>query len=154
MSRNGAMPRVQPGLGRAGPRSRSRAALLVALAAAIALGLASRRFRPGLPAFVGAYAGDTLWATAVFVTAGLLWPRARTAPLAAGSALFALAIELSQLAHPGWLQAVRHWPLAGYLIGYDFAWSDLACYAAGIGLGVAVDRVTGCGGPAPGRSRE
>ena len=53
--------------------------------------------------------------------------------------MIALTVELSQLAHPAWLVAFRHWPGVGLVIGYDFVPIDLACYAVGIGLGAAID---------------
>lgn len=31
--------------------------------------------------------------------------------------------------------------LGGLVLGYDFVWSDLACYAVGVGLGVVVESV-------------
>ncbi len=128
---------------------RSRARLVLCLVAVIVLGLGSRRFAGVLPPFVARYAGDTLWATAAFLAAALLFPRAARGRLAAGAALFALAVELSQLAHPPWLQAVRRWPGTGLVLGYDFAWSDLACYAAGVALGACLDRGTAVRRPAP-----
>jgi hypothetical protein len=108
----------------------------------IALGLASRTYADSLPSFIARYAGDTLWAAAVFLLLGLLWPEARMRSLAAGAALIALAVELSQLAHPAWLEGLRRKPGVGLLLGYDFLASDLACYAAGILIVAAIDHRT------------
>ena len=108
----------------------------------IALGLASRWRSSSLPVFVAKYAGDTLWATAVFFGLGLIWPAAPARRLALGAAVVALAVELSQLAHPAWLDAFRNLPGVGLVIGYDFVASDLVCYAAGIALAVLVDAAT------------
>jgi hypothetical protein len=106
----------------------------------IALGLASRAYAAHLPVFVARYAGDTLWATAVVLLLGLIRPTARTIHLAIGAAVIALVVELSQLAHPDWLEALRRQPGVGLILGYDFLASDLACYAVGILIGAAVDR--------------
>jgi hypothetical protein len=119
---------------------RSRGAHLAILLVVVALGLASRAYAAHLPVFVARYAGDTLWATAVFLLLGLIRPAARTIHLAMGAAMIALLVELSQLAHPDWLEALRRQPGVGLILGYDFVASDLACYAVGILIGAAVDR--------------
>lgn len=106
----------------------------------IVLGLASRAYAAHLPVFVARYAGDTLWATAVVLLLGLIRPTARTIHLAIGAAVIALAVELSQLAHPDWLEALRLRPGLGLILGYDFLASDLACYAVGVVIGATVDR--------------
>jgi hypothetical protein len=120
---------------------RSRPLYLALAAATVALGLASRRFRSALPAFVGAYAGDVLWAAMVYLLAAAVWPRASVRRLAVGTAVFALAIELGQLYHAPWIDAVRHTRIGGLVLGFGFLWSDLACYAAGIALAAALDAV-------------
>src|SRR5687768_12648558 len=103
---------------------RSRGAQLTLLAAAIGLGLASRHYADALPVPIARYGGDTLWATAVYLTLSVVWPGARVRSLAAGAALISLAVELSQLARPAWLQTVRQWPGAPLLLGYGFLASD------------------------------
>lgn len=123
----------------AAARPRSRALYLALALAVVALGLASRRYRPALPPFVGAYAGDTLWAAMVFLLAAALWNRARTAALAVGAALFAFGIELTQLYHAPWIDAVRATRPGALVLGHDFVWSDLPCYAAGVLLAGAAD---------------
>lgn len=119
------------------PRPRALYALLLLLV--VALGLGSRVFRPHIPDLIARYAGDTLWATALLLTLALIWPRARTRTLALAAALGSLLVELSQLAHPAWLDALRQLPGVALLLGYDFVASDLACYAAGVLLGAAID---------------
>lgn len=121
-------------------RRRSRPLYLALTAVSVALGLASRRFRDALPAFVGAYAGDALWAAMVYFLAAAVWPRASIRRLATGAGVFALAIELSQLYHAPWIDGVRATRPGGLVLGFGFLWSDLACYAAGILLAAAVDR--------------
>ena len=110
------------------------------LALVIALGLGSRRYAEALPFFVARYGGDTLWATAAYLALGILWPGARVRSLAAGAALISLAVELSQLARPAWLEWVRQWRGARLLLGSGFLASDLVCYAAGIALGAAIEQ--------------
>jgi hypothetical protein len=94
-----------------------------------------------LPPFVAAYAGDTLYATMVFVALGILTPRASTARLAATALAISCAIEISQLHHAPWIDAIRRTLPGALVLGYGFLWSDVACYAAGVALGAGVELV-------------
>jgi hypothetical protein len=120
-------------------RPRSRAFYLALALRVVALGLASRRFRPTLPPFVGAYAGDALWAAMVFLLAAAAWPRARVSTLAVGAVLFSFAVEAGQLYRAPWIEAVRATRPGGLMLGHDFVWSDLLCYVAGVSLAAAAD---------------
>jgi hypothetical protein len=122
------------------PRRRSRLVYAPLLVLTIGLGLASRRFAAALPDFVGAYAGDGLWAATVFWLAAMFMTRARTSDLAAGAMTTAVLVELGQLYHVPWLDAVRATRLGALLLGQGFLWSDLACYAAGVSAAALLDR--------------
>ena len=52
---------------------------------------------------------------------------------------FSVAVELSQLYHAPWIDSIRHTTLGGLILGFGFVWSDLVCYALGVGLGVLVE---------------
>ena len=58
---------------------------------------------------------------------------------------FSVAVELSQLYHASWIDSIRHTTLGGLILGFDFVWSDLACYALGVGLGVSGEILGGIG---------
>ena len=118
-----------------------RALYFALLVATIALGLASRRWAGSLPQFVGAYAGDTLWAVAAYW--GLALARPETARVRRSLVAFgiAVAVEVSQLFHPGWLDALRQTRVGGWALGFGFLWSDLACYAIGVAFAMAVDQL-------------
>jgi hypothetical protein len=118
------------------PRRRRPILSLILIAMTVFLGIGSRRFSSQLPGFVAAYAGDTLWALAAFLGIGLLLPRAPTACVALLAMAFSVMIELSQLYHAPWIDSIRQTTLGGLVLGYAFLWSDIACYAVGIGLGV------------------
>jgi hypothetical protein len=120
---------------------RSRALYLLLAAATIVIGLTTRRFRGDLPAFVGAYAGDVLWAAMVYLLIAARWNRAPVRHVALGAAAFSLAIELSQLYHAPWIDSIRQTRMGGLVLGFGFLWSDLACYAAGIALAAALDHL-------------
>jgi hypothetical protein len=106
---------------------------------AACLGIGSRRFSIYLPGFVAAYAGDTLWATAAFLGVGLFLPRTSTRWVAALAMTLSVAVEVSQLYHAPWIDSIRRTTLGGLVLGYGFVWSDLECYAVGVGLGVVID---------------
>ncbi len=107
----------------------------------VALGLGSRRFGGSLPGFVANYAGDTLWATAAFLGIGLVLPRASAWAVASLAMGFSSLVEVGQLYHAPWIDSIRRTTLGGLVLGFDFVWSDLACYAAGVGLGLVIERV-------------
>ena len=105
----------------------------------IVLGLGSRRYASALPAFVSTYAGDTLWALALFLFLGLILPGCRRRRVAALALGLSFLVELSQLYHAPWIDSVRQTTIGGLILGFGFLWSDLACYAAGVGLGVVLE---------------
>jgi hypothetical protein len=92
-----------------------------------------------MPLFVVLYVGDTLWAMAIFLTAGAIFPKWRTRNLTLFVLAGCWAVEFSQLYHAEWLDAIRHTRIGGLLLGYGFLWSDLICYAVGIGMGVLLE---------------
>jgi hypothetical protein len=120
-------------------RRRNPLLWLALIALAVALGLGSRRHATHLPGFVSAFSGDTLWALAAFLGIGLLRPRASTGQVALLALSFSLLVEVSQLYKTPWLESIRRTRLGGLILGFDFVWSDLACYAAGIGLGILIE---------------
>jgi hypothetical protein len=121
------------------------------LAMVVFSGLASRRFGHHLPGLVSAYAGDTLWATAAFLGLGLLLPKSPTWRIASLATIFSVAVEVGQLYHAPWLDSIRRTTLGGLVLGFDFVWSDLACYAVGVGLGILIELAILHGRSAPGR---
>jgi Protein of unknown function (DUF2809). len=118
---------------------RPRLLYLTLCAAVVALGLAARRYRDLLPSFLGEYAGDTLWAALVYLLAAAAWPKARVGSLALCAGAFSLAIEVSQLYHAPWIDALRATRLGGLVLGFGFLWSDLACYSVGIAGAAVLD---------------
>ena len=123
---------------------------IILIALACLLGIGSRRYAHALPGFIAAYAGDTLWALAAFLGFGLIMPRASTRTIAMLALAFSVAVELSQLYHAPWIDSIRQTTLGGLILGFGFLWSDLACYAVGVVLGVLVDVI---GGIVPGKDR-
>ena len=112
---------------------------IILIALVCLLGIGSRRYSRVLPGFIAAFAGDTLWALAAFLGIGLILPRASTWTVACLALAFSVAVELSQLYHAPWIDSIRQTTLGGLILGFGFLWSDLACYAAGVGIGVIVE---------------
>ena len=123
-------------------RARTRGTIVL-LAVTVAVGLGSRICRGALPFVIAEYAGDTLWATAVFFLLRLVRPAASSLALAVVTLAIAFGVEFSQLAHPVWLDAFRQWPGVALVLGYDFVATDLVCYTAGVVLAWAIDVLRG-----------
>ncbi len=131
-------------------RRRNRALWIALIFLIVALGLGSRRYAASLPGVLAAYAGDTLWATAAFLGIGLLLPRASTWRVALLAMSLSVLVEFGQLYHAPWIDMVRSTTLSGLVLGYDFVWSDLACYAVGVAVGILIERTTLLRRSAPG----
>ena len=116
---------------------RARLIFAICTLALIALGLASRAWRELLPAFAGEYAGDTIWAAMVYCGFGVLFPGWSIAQRALAALGFSFCIEISQLYHAPWIDAIRANRFAKLVLGDTFVWSDLVCYAVGA-MGAAI----------------
>ena len=79
------------------------------------------------------------WALLVYWLWGWLFPRASIGQIAVLAGTFSLLIEISQLIQTPWLQELRQIKLIALVIGHGFLWSDLLCYAVGIGFGVSLE---------------
>ncbi len=120
------------------PRARRRLRYLLLLAMVLSAGLASRSsLRERLPEFAAAYAGDTLWALALFLGVAIVLRRSPTAVVAGLAVGLAVAMECSQLHQAPWLNRLRETTLGSLVLGFGFLWSDLVCYACGVLVGVA-----------------
>lgn len=100
-----------------------------------AAGILSRVFAASLPAFMGAYTGDTMWALALFFFIRILFPQINLFWVAFSAMLFSFFIEVSQLSDAPMLESIRDFHVGGLIIGYGFVWSDFICYLTGIIIG-------------------
>jgi hypothetical protein len=107
----------------------------------ITTGLASRAHPGLLPAALGPYPGDALWALLVLLLIALARPGWAVARVAAAALATAFAVEFSQLWQPGWLNALRHTTPGHLVLGSTFHAPDLLAYTAGVALGAAMDRL-------------
>jgi hypothetical protein len=92
-----------------------------------------------LPAFVAEYAGDTLWALMVFLLVSTLLVGRPILVRAAISLALAFLVEISQLYHAPWIDAIRQTTLGGLVLGFGFLWTDLVCYSVGVVIGVVAE---------------
>ncbi len=109
---------------------RRRLPYLCALISLCVLGLLVRKQNAVSPTFFTAYFPDAAWTMAVYCGFGLLLCRGARLHFAASLGVSFL-IELSQLWHPPFLEALRATTLGGLVLGYGFLWSDLVCYTVG-----------------------
>ncbi len=120
--------------------SRSRVKLFFLLLLVVAAGLFSRSEHASvLPVFLQTYAGDILWALALYIVLAFVSPSAGSKELLMLSVIIAFAVEFSQLYQAEWINSVRHTRAGGLLLGFGFKWSDLLCYSSGILLCFVID---------------
>lgn len=113
--------------------------MFLALAATIAAGLGSRAAAGALPDFVRLYAGDTLWASAAYFLIAACLPASPRASVTGFALVLSVLVEISQLYHAPWIDAVRATRPGGWILGFGFLWSDLVCYAAGVAIALVLD---------------
>jgi hypothetical protein len=87
--------------------SRNRLVYSLALLIVIIDGLPTRLLRDHMPPFMVDYAGDALWALAIFLGFGWLLPRARTRTIVLLSVVLTWGIEFSELYQADWINAIR-----------------------------------------------
>ena len=102
------------------------------------LGLASRRFLDNY-SFIKLYAGDGLWALMVYFGFAFTFTQWSVQSIVASALGFSFGVEMSQLYHAPWIDALRATRLGGLILGFTFVWSDLICYSVGVGLGALID---------------
>ncbi len=98
----------------------------------ILAGLFSRSEFIELPRVIDDYIGDVLWGSMVFWMFIIIFYRKKIIVGLIYALLFSFAIELSQLYHAQWIDALRKIKVFGLILGYGFLYSDLICYSVGI----------------------
>lgn len=122
--------------------NRKRVLQMIYIVMIVALGLASRRFGYLLPPWLAKYAGDVLWGLMVYFIMGFIMPRQNILIVTAMAISFSFLIEISQLYHAPWIDAIRSNRLGGLVLGYGFLWSDIVCYGAGTVIGTVLEWAT------------
>jgi hypothetical protein len=83
--------------------------------------------------------GDALWAVMIAWWVGVVAPCIRLAVRGAMAYGVCVALELSQLYHAPWLDAVRATPLGHLVLGSGFDARDLAAYAGGVAMAALLE---------------
>ena len=117
---------------------RNRLLYLILTIIVMVLGLLSRKIS-GLPKIIELYSGDILWALMVFLLFAFLFNKKSTIFIISWAIIFSYSIEISQLYHAPWIDAIRNTVLGGLILGFGFLWSDLVCYTIGIIIGIIID---------------
>ncbi len=94
-----------------------------------------------MPAIVGNYPGDALWALLVLLLIALVRPNLTTRQLAMGALAICYTVELFQLYQSPWINSIRENPVGHLILGSAFDWLDLIAYTAGVGLGWVMDHL-------------
>jgi Protein of unknown function (DUF2809) len=120
---------------------RRRLPALAAMAATLLLGLASRHWPALLPAALGKYPGDALWASMVFFGWRALRRGANVRQVALLAMATSIAVEFAKLWQAPRLVQFRHTTAGHLLLGHVFSWPNLVAYGVGVLVGVAFDRL-------------
>ena len=105
----------------------------------IAAGLASRRFQQVLPAFLGKYPGDALWALMVFFGFGVIFRTASSVLLSVWALGFCFGIEVLKFCDAAWLVGVRQTTFGHLVVGNVYSWQNLVAYTVGVLTGLGVE---------------
>lgn len=117
---------------------RNRLLYLILTIIVIILGLLSRKIE-NLPEIISLYSGDILWALMIFLIIAFIFNKKSTIFTISWAIIFSYSIEISQLYHEPWIDAMRNTTLGGLILGFGFLWSDLVCYTIGIVIGMVID---------------
>ncbi len=104
------------------------------MAITLPIGLATRKLPHLFPAIIAKYGGDLLWASLFFFFFRLIFQKKSLLSVDTITSVFAAAIELSQLYQASWINEIRGSFVGQMALGHGFLWSDLFCYAIGIGF--------------------
>lgn len=103
------------------------------------LGLLSRKMTAYIPDIIDLFLGDFLWAMMVYFMIRMMFINLTIRKAAFFGIIFCFFIEISQLYHSSWIDAIRRTTLGGLILGYGFLWSDLSAYFFGVCFGAALD---------------
>lgn len=121
--------------------ARNRIVYLISVAIVMGLGLSSRKYAGYLPEWINTYLGDALWAVMIYLFTAVLLHDRKLLQIALASLLFCYLIEISQLYHAPWIDAIRNTRLGGLVLGFGFLWTDIIAYTMGIGVMLAIESV-------------
>ncbi len=101
------------------------------------LALATRHHPQWFHPLIQQYGGDTIWAGMFLFFLRMIFLQTPLWKLAAVAYAMGVADELSQLYRAPRANEIRQTTFGRLLFGAGFLWSDILCYAVGIGLAFA-----------------
>lgn len=107
----------------------------------VCLGLLSRKFSYLLPEAINNYLGDALWAVMIYLMMATIGKSRSVNRVALYSILFCYVIEVSQLYHAPWIDAIRNTRLGGLILGFGFLWSDIMAYTMGVSTMFLIEKI-------------
>lgn len=107
----------------------------------ISLGLFTRKIAYQLPEMINLYLGDALWALMIFLATGFIFNKIKTLSALTIALCFCFLIEVSQLYHAAWIDAIRQTTLGGLILGFGFLWSDMLAYTVGVVFGAMLEKL-------------
>lgn len=117
---------------------RNRLLYLILTIIVMILSILSRKIE-NLPEIISLYSGDILWSLMVFLIIAFIFNKKSTIFTISWAIIFSYSIEISQLYHAPWIDAIRNTTLGSLILGFGFLWSDLVCYTIGILIGIVID---------------
>jgi hypothetical protein len=102
------------------------------------LALATRHHPQWFHPLIQQYGGDTIWAGMFLFFLRMIFLHTLLWKLATVAYALGVADELSQLYRAPWANEIRQTSIGRLLFGAGFLWSDILCYAIGIGLAFVV----------------
>ncbi len=102
------------------------------------LALATRHHPQWFHPLIRQYGGDTIWAGMFLFFLRMIFLHITLWKLAALAYTLGVADELSQLYRAPWANEIRQTTIGRLLFGAGFLWSDLLCYAVGVGMAFVI----------------
>lgn len=119
----------------------NRKRLLIALALITPLGFATKFYQGPGEHIVRSNLGGALYEVFWVLLVLLVWPGLSPFRVAVGVLSVTSVLEVAQLWHPPWLQAIRSTFLGHAVLGSTFAWLDFPWYVAGCILALLICRL-------------
>ncbi len=107
----------------------------------IVIGLLSRSNRMDLPQIIHDNLGDIIWGGMVYFLIGIFLHKTRRIRKVLTALGLSFSVELSQLIKAEWFDSLRNIPGMKLFFGEGFQFSDLICYAMGIGIALVLDKL-------------
>jgi len=123
------------------PIKRNQIIYFITVMLTMALGLLSRKFSGYLPEVINTYLGDALWALMIYQFVAIIFHKQKILQIALIAIIFCYLIEISQLYHAPWIDAIRNTRLGGLVLGFGFQWTDILAYSIGVACGAVCEKV-------------